>query len=261
MQTGILKKLNFLGLTEKEGLVYVKLLSIGEPVTAYTLSRLLNVSPPGAYMILERLEKKGFVFSDQGRPKRYIAAPPKVAIANYVNSLETKLAFMKKLAEELSTTVDKKSSKSSENDAFWLISGQRAVMEHIRGMINKAQREILAYVSPEGLIRMVKLHGSEYLAAMKRGVKINVLAPITGVPFEIIKRIKEWGELKAIDEIYARFLVIDCDEAIVMTHTRKGLKHYVGLWTRNPHFIMMLKIFFKVIEEKSKELKIQLFSS
>jgi len=256
MQIHILKKLKFLGLTEKEGLVYVKLLSIGEPITAYALSRLLNVSPPGAYMILERLEKKGFVFSDHSRPKRYIAAPPEVAIANYINLLETKLTSMKKIAQELSTIVGKESSKSSENDAFWLISGQKAVMEHVRGLINKAQREILAYVSPEGLIRMVKLHDSEYFAAMKRGVKINVLAPITGVPFEIIKRIKEWGELKAIDEIYARFLVIDCDEAVVMTHTRRGLKHYVGLWTRNPHFIMMLRIFFKVIEEKSKEIVI-----
>ena len=59
-QAGFTKELEAIGLTEKESVVYVALLSLGTG-TAYRIAEECSVKKPTVYVILEDLRKKGLV--------------------------------------------------------------------------------------------------------------------------------------------------------------------------------------------------------
>lgn len=68
-----------LGLTEYETRAFVALVSSG-PSTAGDLSEASGVPHSRIYDILSKLEKRGWVESQSGRPARYRAKPPSEAL-------------------------------------------------------------------------------------------------------------------------------------------------------------------------------------
>lgn len=93
----LIEPLKNLGLSEKEVLVYLALLQLGN-ATPYQIAKKSGIKRPTAYVIAEELIKKGLVVHIPGEEKkRYIAKSPETFIEEH----EERLLAAKKILPEL----------------------------------------------------------------------------------------------------------------------------------------------------------------
>src|SRR5213595_4365948 len=88
------------GLTEYEVKVYVSLVESGTQA-ASELSRTASIPYSKIYEILGNLERKGWVETEQGRPSKYYAKPPSMALDSSRARMENtlKLSQIEALSE------------------------------------------------------------------------------------------------------------------------------------------------------------------
>lgn len=80
--------LEALGLREKEAKVYLALLSLGE-AGAYRLAKKTGLKRPTAYVIVQELIEKGYIYeAPKSRPQKYVARPPELLIDRAEERLE-----------------------------------------------------------------------------------------------------------------------------------------------------------------------------
>ncbi|MHC1600873.1 MAG: TrmB family transcriptional regulator [Candidatus Nezhaarchaeales archaeon] len=107
--SNVIDKLKELGLTEYESKVYYALIK-NSGLTAEEISKASNVPLTRVYSVLTSLQSKGMVLEISGRPKRFEAVQPKLALrsyASYVKSmLEEELHRLEAKARELSLTLE-----------------------------------------------------------------------------------------------------------------------------------------------------------
>ena len=77
-----------LGLREKEAKIYLALLSLGES-GAYRLAKKTGLKRPTAYVIVQELIEKGYIYeAPESRPQRYVARPPELLMDRMEERLE-----------------------------------------------------------------------------------------------------------------------------------------------------------------------------
>ena len=234
----IVTNLAELGLTAKEAKVYFSLLKNG-PLTGTRLSRLLNDSPPVIYRLLKKLEKKGIVMRISDRPMVFKAIPIDIATSILVEEKEREYRRALEIKKSTLHLYDKylKKSKNSYDEIFIELEGSTVLMNVVQQMIHRAKNEILLFVNTEGLNRMLQWHGLDYEIAASRGVRIRVLTPRI-YNHELLSQISSLCEIKFFDDIYARFVVADEDEMILLTDSKIGssYKHF-GIYIKEKSFI------------------------
>ncbi len=91
-----------LGFTQYEAKVYISLLMRGT-ATASELSDLSNIPYTRVYDVLNQLEEKGLVAIIPGRPLKFEALDPEIALSNYMAKLREELMIkIKELEENIS---------------------------------------------------------------------------------------------------------------------------------------------------------------
>ena len=97
----ILKSLEALGIKGYEGKAYLTLLRVGEE-TAPKLASKAGIPLPRVYDVLESLCRKGLIEIKAGRPRKYRALPPSIALTRYVRSyIEQIMSLNNRIVEEL----------------------------------------------------------------------------------------------------------------------------------------------------------------
>jgi sugar-specific transcriptional regulator TrmB len=135
------RTLKDLGLTEYETRAYIALVS-GGPTTAGNLSKLANVPYSRVYDVLSKLERKGWIEIQSGRPVRYRAKPPAEAIR--LSKIEQEERFKEAsdtIIEELEPLYEQKAEVKKPD--IWVIRGGRNLLGKIGEMLARAQVEIL----------------------------------------------------------------------------------------------------------------------
>ncbi len=97
----ILKSLEALGIKGYEAKAYLELLRIGEETAPKIASR-AGIPLPRVYDVLESLCRKGLIEIKAGRPRKYRALPPSIALTRYVRSyIEQIMSLNDRIVEEL----------------------------------------------------------------------------------------------------------------------------------------------------------------
>lgn len=91
------RELESIGLTKKESVVYLALLSLGT-ATAYRIAELCKVKKPTVYVILEDLRKKGLVLKVPHAKKALFSARD---IAEYLQEQEAKIKSVRAIIPQL----------------------------------------------------------------------------------------------------------------------------------------------------------------
>ena len=176
----ILQRLRELKLTEYESKVYYALVE-GGALTAEEISKASGVPLTRVYSVLESLQLKNMVVEVAGRPKKFEALQPKIAMRGYVDHvrsmMEEKLRRLEERARELSTALESiywsRRLGPSSVEVLKQLASLNEMESYTKLVISAAEREVLVLTYLFTWLDTVKEELSE---ALGRGVKVKVLA-------------------------------------------------------------------------------------
>lgn len=260
---GRLRKIFDLNLYEVK--VWTALLSRGTS-TAGELSNISDVPRSRTYDILESLEKKGFIVMKLGKPIKFVALKPEEVVERVKKNLvvfaqeKTKrLESLKndEVLEELNTLFTKGVKFVEPTDLSGALKGRQNLYNHLDMMIRDAEKTITIVTTEEGLNRKLEALMPSLEKCKKRGVKIRIAAPITSNNQKIAKDLKKVAEVKNLQNIKARFTIIDSNQLMFMLlDDEKFHPNYdIGVWINTEFFANALEQMFELAWKEMKPVK------
>lgn len=144
------------GLTEKEAIVYISLLSLGE-TTAQEVAVKARINRPTAYAVMLTLIKKGLAAQvDRERVKLFVAQPPK-NLVKLVESKESDLKIIKDSIDKVLPSLEQMvyAEDNPNRPKVRFLEGKDGVLRAVRDMAEKAQGDRIYSFSPRDLVDAV----------------------------------------------------------------------------------------------------------
>ncbi|MEM3892451.1 MAG: TrmB family transcriptional regulator [Thermofilum sp.] len=140
-----------LGLSNYEAKVYVALLVYG-PLSSTELAEKSEVPQPRIYDVAKSLMDKGLIMVQHGRPKKFSAVNPSVALRNYVQRrYESQLQAL----EELLGSVPEEAVE--DEVGLWISRGYESMANLIEDSVRSAKVELLLAVPSRMARKLVPL--------------------------------------------------------------------------------------------------------
>ena len=260
---GRLRKIFDLNLYEVK--VWAALLSRGTS-TAGELSNISDVPRSRTYDILESLEKKGFILMKLGKPIKFVALKPdevvervKKNLMKYAKERTERLENLKtdEVLEELNSLFTKGIKFVEPSDLSGSLRGRQNLYNHLDMMMRDAEKTITIVTTREGLNRKMEAIMPTLEKCKKRGVKIRIAAPVDSNNIKVAKEFKAVAEVRDLDKIKARFVIIDSNQLMFMLlDDEKFHPNYdVGIWVNTEFFAQALEQMFDIAWKDMKTVK------
>ena len=245
--------------------VWAALLSRGTS-TAGELSNISDVPRSRTYDILESLEKKGFILMKLGKPIKFVALKPdevvervKKNLVKYAKERTERLENLKsdEVLEELNSLFTKGVKFVEPSDLSGSLRGRQNLYNHMDMMLRGAEKSITIVTTREGLNRKFEAIMPTLDKCKKRGVKIRIAAPIDASNLKIAKEFKKIAEVRDLDKMKARFVIIDSNQLMFMLlDDEKFHPNYdVGIWVNTEFFAQALEQIFDIAWKDLKQVK------
>ncbi len=212
-----------LGLTEYETRAYIGLVKSG-PTTARDLSKISGVPHSRIYDILSKLEKRGWVESQSGRPTRYRAKSPSEAVRLHRIKQEEKL---KEASETIKQELEPLYGEGGEMEKpdVWTIRGETEILSRIEEMVTSADIEILVSI-PGFSENFSKIE--EFVPVLEtKDVKLKLL---TSEENEFTKDVSSISgvEVRYREPLFGGGVIIDGKEALIVLESGGSI---FGIWS------------------------------
>jgi len=255
----------FFSLNLYEVKIWTALLSRGVS-TAGELSDIANVPRSRSYDILESLEKKGFVIMKLGKPIKYIAVPPSEVVERVKKNMrvaaEEKIKRLENLKNtevlgELNTLHTQGIELIEPVDLSGSLRGRHNLYNHLELMIRNAEKSVTIMTTTQGFMRKIEGLKPTFEKIKKRGVDIKIAAPITKECKDAVKEMQGIAEIKSVDDLKARFCVVDGKEMMfmVMDDAEVHPTYDIGVWVNTPFFASALDNMFQLAWKDMKPSK------
>jgi len=236
--------------------VWTALLSRGVS-NAGELSSISDVPRSRTYDILESLEKKGFIVMKLGKPIKFVALKPEEVVErvkkNLVRDAQDKSKRLEQLKgdavlDELTTLFTQGVKYVEPSDLSGSLKGRQNMYNHLDMMIRDAESTVTIMTTSEGLNRKLEALMPSLEKIKKRGVKIRIAAPLNSSNIKIAKELSKVAEVKSVDKLRSRFIVIDSKEIMFMLlDDEKVHPNYdVGIWINTEFFAQTLEQLFEL---------------
>jgi len=245
--------------------VWTALLSRGTS-TAGELSNISDVPRSRTYDILESLEKKGFIIMKLGKPIKFVALKPDEVVERVKKNLmkdaserTKRLETLKgdEVLEELTGLFTKGIKFVEPSDLSGSLRGRQNLYNHLDMMIRDAEKTITLVTTAEGLNRKLEVLMPSLEKCKKRGVKIRIAAPIDNNNLKVAKEFKKVAEVRYLEGMKARFVVIDGNQLMFMLlDDEKFHPNYdTGVWINTEFFARALEELFELAWKDMKPVK------
>ena len=245
--------------------VWTALLSRGTS-TAGELSSISDVPRSRTYDILESLEKKGFIVMKLGKPIKFVALKPEEVIERVKKNLIVTANEKSKRLEKLKgddvltelTSIFSDGIKYVEpTDLSGALKGRQNIYNLLDMLVREAQKTITLVTTADGLSRKLEVLLPSLEKAKKRGVTIRIAAPITEENKQVAKDFSKVAEVKDVEGLKARFLVIDSEQLMFMLLNDEEVHptYDVGVWLNTEFFAQALESLFEIAWNKFKAIK------
>jgi sugar-specific transcriptional regulator TrmB len=245
--------------------VWTALLSRGTS-TAGELSSISDVPRSRTYDILESLEKKGFIVMKLGKPIKFVALKPEEVVErvkkNLVKTAQEKTKRLETLRgddvlEELNSLFTKGVKFVEPSDLSGSLRGRQNLYNQLDMMIRGAEKTVTIVTTAEGLNRKMESLLPSLEKCKKRGVAVRIAAPIDNNNLKIAKDFKKVAEIRNLEEIKARFAIIDSNQLMFMLlDDEKFHPNYdVGIWINTEFFAQALEQLFELAWKEMKAIK------
>jgi len=245
--------------------VWTALLSRGTS-TAGELSNISDVPRSRTYDILESLEKKGFIIMKLGKPIKFVALKPgevvervKKNLVKYANERVNRLDKLKddEVLGELNSLFTKGIKFVEPSDLSGSLKGRQNLYNHLDMMVREAEKTITIVTTSEGLNRKLEALLPSLEKCKKRGVKVRIAAPIDGNNIKIAREFKKVADVKKLEMMKARFIIIDSNQVMFMLlDDEKFHPNYdIGIWVNTEFFAQALEQMFELAWKDMKPVK------
>ena len=245
--------------------VWTALLSRGTS-TAGELSNISDVPRSRTYDILESLDKKGFIVMKLGKPIKFVALKPEEVIErvkrNLVKNAQEKTKRLETLKgdevlSELNTLFTKGIKFVEPSDLSGSLRGRQNLYNHLDMMIRNAEKTVVIVTTKEGLNRKIEALLPSLEKCKKRGVKVRIAAPIDSNNIKVARDFKKVAEVKNMDKIKARFIIIDSNQIMFMLlDDEKFHPNYdTGVWINTEFFAQALEQLFDLAWKEMRNVK------
>jgi len=254
VQKEFLNRLKDFGLNTYESKLWTALLSRGIS-TAGELSDIANVPRSRSYDVLESLEKKGFIVMKLGKPIKYIAVPPQEVMERVKKRIQDDADTQMNIIKNLKTSEVLKELSLLHNEGIELVDpselstsirGRTNLYNHIESTMKNSEKSIIIMTTAEGLLRKAELLKPIMDKLKKKGVKIKIAAQITKENNATAKELSSACEIRHIDDIKARFCIVDGKEITFMLLDDSNVHptYDAGVWVNTPFFTSTLENLF-----------------
>jgi len=245
--------------------VWTALLSRGTS-TAGELSSISDVPRSRTYDILESLEKKGFIIMKLGKPIQFVALKPEEVIERVKKNLVTTAKEKSKRLEKLKgdevlgelTGLFSDGIKYIEpTDLSGALKGRQNIYNHLDMLVREAQKTITLVTTADGLSRKLEVLLPSLGKAKKRGVTIRIAAPMTPENKQVAKDFAKIAEVKDVEGLKARFMVIDGEQLMFMLLNDEEVHptYDIGVWLNTEFFAQALEGLFEIAWNNFKAFK------
>jgi len=216
---------------------------------ASQLSTTASIPYSKIYEILSNLERKGWVETEQGRPSKYFAKPPSMALDSSRARMENTLKSSQVEAlSELEPLYEKKGVQ--ERPDIWIVRGQNNIIDRIRETLGRTKRELLVAMPmvPEPVISLA----TPLLSLLKaRGIKLSVMVP-SMTNKDVIKTLRGMAEVRVREQMFGGGLISDSKEIIILLgeEPEKGLT--LAISSDHEGLVKFGKIYFEFLWDNSK---------
>ena len=161
----LVERLVELGLTQNEAKAYAALIELGAapPLDVAALS---GIPVSKVYYVLSKLERRGIVEAQQGKPKLYRAVEPHRAL----NMLAEKYLRARRDAMRLARALAARGGKV-DTRTIWIIRGRGSVVNRIKTFIRTAEHSLIVASTDEILTLLAKV----ILKAVDRDVNVSMI--------------------------------------------------------------------------------------
>ncbi|MHA1713496.1 MAG: TrmB family transcriptional regulator [Candidatus Ranarchaeia archaeon] len=243
----IIKTLKSLGFTEYQSRIYLTLSTRG-PLNPTEISTIANMPRPNVYPSLERLVKEGLVLRESvGRGPRYLAVPFNQVSNILNNDLERKMKLLEQAKKEFDKLLSEgQYTRLSPSETAWLVSGEEKITDTFLSLLEKAQKSIIAIITPELLLPELNPELSKQIVELLKkkassnvkielGVKLNKQVKAALKPLENKCTVYPW----TLGEVPFGSYIVDENECILTLIGKWApfASYDLAIWVRNPVFV------------------------
>jgi sugar-specific transcriptional regulator TrmB len=251
-------------LNSYEAKVWIALLGRGI-TSAGELAEMTGVPRSRTYDILESLERKGLVIMRLGKPVKYISIDPKEVIDKLKKQADIELQDRVSRIDEVKQNpiwadvvalYEKGVKKIDPTQISGAIRGRHHLHDRFEELFGEAKEELLLATSGVELNRVIEYHYPALRAAKERGVEIRVAVTKEGLTEKNLKHSQELGEIRQLEDLETRFLIMDGKEIIFMlTGDQEVHPSYdTGVWIHSPFFSKSIRDMFAASWKKMHSL-------
>lgn len=229
-----------LGLNQYEARAYHALTSFGQH-TAGQLSETAEVPRPRIYDVIDRLQGKGFVAVQKGRPVKYRALPIVEAVKTLKRQKQESLVSELEQIDELGRSLGERmkpvdtASQPSE-ESVWTLKGRDAIYSKLGAMISNSHEHVVFNSNLEGISRKLKAHKLPINKAKRKGAQIHIISNE-----KLGKEIEGIAHKCYLKDIPTRMVVADDQALLFLTDRHASPEDETGLWVKSPHLAETLR--------------------
>lgn len=240
------KVLRELGLTAYESAVYLSLVEQGV-MTASEVSENASVPFSKVYEVLNRLERKGWVDIERGRPTRYFAKSPTEAFEGTRHKVEKRMMdWEQTVKDELQPLFEKRELR--EKPDIWILRGEANVLAKLQEMLGKARRQVM--IAAPSFARELAEKAMPLFSILRLG-DVEVLIMVAGSPREWnLERLSGVARVRGRDNMFGGGVIVDSEEALLFLGEDKPS---LVVWSNHMGLVKFAKDYFQQLWQSSKE--------
>ena len=246
----VVDELIALGLTTYEAKVFSALTRLGE-ASVGRIHAVAGVPRSAIYDTLDKLEHRGIVESSTGRPKKFRAMSPKVAISMIESELLGAAKEAREGLESLATIPQKEASEVH----IWIIRGRTKVHEKLVAILDSASSELMVAGNPEHILEFSDV----WKKARSKRMKVLFGTP---EPHKI-STLSRYGDiarpsrnLNLVREALPRALFVQADRKTILFargfDDEGGEEAMVAFWTDDPSLVGFINYLTDSLYQRSK---------
>ena len=246
----VIDRLIALGLTTYEAKVFSALTRLGEAGVG-EIHAVAEVPRSAVYGILEKLEHRGIVETSTGRPKKFRAMPPKVAVSR----IESDLLGAAKDAREGLEELARAPHREASGVRIWVIEGRMRVQEKLAEIANSARSELLV----AGAARHILAFSEIWKKARSKRIEVIFATPEP----EEISALSKYGEIarqsfemKLEEAETPKVLFVRADRRTILFASEyedeTRIEDMTAFWTDDPPVVRFMNYLTDALSPPSK---------